>query len=173
MADTVKLPAPPTEVKRNRSVDGLAPLLREAMFSWQAEMGSRGHPVQIFETLRNDDRQRHLFGFGRTWDDGRGIVTYSETADDTWHGFGLAFDAIPADGDWNDMKTFRLGAELAINHGLTSGADWNRNGQTDDERFKDWPHFQWGRLRRSPSPNAARIVEERGLAGLWAFVGAA
>jgi hypothetical protein len=76
-------------------------------------------------------------------------------------------------GGWNDPEFFTLLMKLAAKHGCVSGADWNRNGSAKDERFQDWPHIQFGTLRRSPSPHAARLVNQLGLAGMWSHVGAA
>lgn len=170
----VKLPKPPlVEVPRISVRGGLAPVFDARLTLILADLDKMGTPGKIFETTRTDARQRYLHGFGRLYDDGRGTVTYSLSADDTWHGFGLAADIISVKGNWNDPPFFKNLMVCANRHGCTSGADWNKNGSSEDERFKDWPHVQFGPLRRSPSPTAARIASERGLHGLWVFVGAA
>ena len=109
--------------------------------------------ARVFETLRTDDRQRFLYGFGREYDDGRGVVTNSRTAMDTWHGFGLAVDIVDRAKLWNAPDDFWwvLGTS-ARRHGLVWGADWNGNWSSADERFMDRPHIQWGNgMRRRPS----------------------
>ena len=120
----------------------------------------------LYETLRTDPRQQWLFGFGRRYSDGRGIVTNSEDADETWHGFGLAVDIVHARRYWLAPEEFwaSLGS-AARRHGLVWGGDW--------PSFPDRPHLQWGgRMRRSPSPRAARLRESGGLPAVWAEVGA-
>lgn len=169
-----KLPSPPAEVPVNRSRAGLAPKFDAALtFLLDDLQAVTGVDWMVVETLRTDDRQRFLYGFGRSYDDGRGVVTHSETADETWHGFGLAADIVPTKTKWSKVDLFYPIPKLALKYGLTSGADWNRNGSSDDERFQDWPHVQWAAMRRSPSPNAARIVDERGLPALWSYLSAA
>ena len=43
-------------------------------------MKLRGLDAIVAETLRTDERQEFLYGFGRDYDDGRGIVTHSRAA---------------------------------------------------------------------------------------------
>lgn len=170
-----RLPAPPAEVPVQRTIDGLAPRFRTAVERVLAGMRTDGHDPVVFETLRTEERQAFLYGFGRDYDDGRGIVTHSDSAVDTWHGYGLAVDIISGsrlwsagDGFWTSLGTH------ARRHGLVWGADWNGNGRTDDERFVDRPHIQWGHgMRRSPSSRAAALQASGGNPAVWAVVGAA
>ena len=170
-----KLPKPKTNVPVRNTLDGLAPKFRAALVKMcddvQAATGTR--PL-IFETLRTQERQAHIHGFGRLYDDGRGIVTHSRDADDSWHyeRFGLAADVIHPTLRWGAPKSFwdAIGRAAQAN-GLTWGGDWDGNPATR-ERFVDVPHVQWGRCRRSPSPSARRIVDEQGTEALWREVGA-
>ena len=153
------LPAPTFTVPVERSLDGLAPRFRARIEQLVAAVPD----AMVYETLRSEARQQYLYGFGRQWDDGRGIVTNSETNIDTWHGYGLAVDIIhkakgwDAPADWWD----RLGAE-AIIRGLTWGGKWT---------FKDLPHVQWGPpMRRSPSPSASLLKAKGGNEAVWKVV---
>jgi len=169
------LPAAPVEVAVDRTLHALAPRFRERVEAVVADLEAWGFDPWIFETTRSNERQQFLHGFGRRYDDGRGIVTYSETNSDTWHGYGLAVDIISRVHHWKANKWFwdTLGLS-ARRHGLVWGADWNSNGRSDDERFQDRPHIQWGRpMRRSPSSTAARLLREGGMARVWREVGAA
>jgi len=83
-----KLPLPPAEVPVQSDIALLAPFFREAVKRVVEDMKAWGYTPQVFETMRTADRQAFLHGFGRTYDDGRGVVTYSQSADDTWHGYG-------------------------------------------------------------------------------------
>lgn len=163
------LPKPPTEVPVHRALTDLAPQFAEAVGRVCADLTAWGFDPWVFETLRTDERQRFLHGFGRRYDDGRGVVTHSETSADTWHGFGLAADIISRSMHWNASPWFweTLGLS-ARRHGLVWGADWNNNGRTDDERFADRPHIQWGApMRRSPSSRASQLLQAQGIEAVW------
>ena len=170
-----RLPAPPAEVPVQRDLDGLAPQFRAAIDRVLDRMRADGHDPMVFETLRTEARQQFIYGFGREYDDGRGIVTHSESAADTWHGYGLAVDIICKRTMWGGSKQFWMSLGVAVrSEGLVWGADWNNNGRTDDERFVDRPHVQWGNgMRRSPSSRAVALQAAGGNAAVWAAVGAA
>lgn len=164
----------PAEVPVERSLEALAPKFRAAIGRVCATLLGLGFRPWVFETLRTTERQRYLYGFGREYDDGRGLVTHSADADETWHGYGLAVDIICRDTLWAAPPAFweALGRACARER-LTWGGDWNGDGRSDDERFVDRPHVQWGpRMRRSPSPKAARLQAEGGNEAVWREVGA-
>jgi hypothetical protein len=157
-----KLPLPPLVVPVDQSLDGLAPKFRACVENILKAMPD----AMVYETLRTDARQSYLYGFGRDWDDGRGVVTHSETAQDTWHHYGLACDIIHKTRGWGAPTAWwdQLGAE-AKKLGLVWGGNWT---------FHDDPHVQWGApMRRSPSPSAAKLQAEGGNAAVWKVVGAA
>lgn len=161
-----KLPLPPAEVPRLSAVEHLAPRFRGALLAVCEDVREAGWPPLIYETLRTDARQQFLFGFGRLYSDGRGVVTHSADADETWHGFGLAADVVHATKYWSAPSEFweALG-NAARRHRLEWGGDW--------VSFRDRPHLQWGPpMRRSPSPRAARLRESGGLPAVWREVNA-
>ena len=167
MRSVITLPAPPDEVPRLSAIEHLAPKFRDALLAVCDELRAKNWPPLIFETLRTDARQAWLYGFGRRYSDGRGVVTHSQDADETWHGFGLAADVLHARRYWLAPEEFweSLGS-AARRHGLAWGGDW--------PSFADRPHLQWGApMRRSPSPRAARLRIEGGLPAVWREVGAA
>lgn len=166
MASRVTLPPPPPEIPRLSAVEHLAPRFRVALLQVLDELRTEHWPPLVFETLRTDARQQWLHGMGRSYSDGRGVVTHSRDADETWHGFGLAADVVHARAYWSAPSEFwtALGA-AARRCGLVWGGDW--------PGFPDRPHLQWGGpMRRSPSPRAARLRESGGLPAVWAEVGA-
>ncbi|HEY9450072.1 MAG TPA: M15 family metallopeptidase [Gemmatimonadaceae bacterium] len=173
MATIVKLPPAPAEIAVCRDMSVLAPGFRSRSEKLLARMEERGHPCFVAETFRTPERQRFLWGFGREYDDGRGVVTHSRDADETWHGFGLAVDIVHRGLWWDAPASFwRSLEEEAERLGLTSGADWDRDDSTRSQ-FKDLPHVQFGPpMRRSPSPRAARLRAAGGLPAVWAEVGA-
>jgi hypothetical protein len=155
----------PAEVPVTRDVHVLAPRFRSALERVLVTMRGLGHDPLVVETLRTSDRQRFLYGFGRDYDDGRGVVTYSSDADETWHGYGLAADVVCAGKYWNATKAFwdALG-RACEREGLEWGGTW---------AFVDKPHIQWGKpMRRSPSPRAGRLLAAGGPPAVWREVGA-
>lgn len=173
------LPKPPAEVPVRKDLDLLAPKLHKAVLQLLLRLTERGFDPIVFETFRDDARQRFLYGFGREYDDGRGVVTKAATADTTWHGFGLAVDIISRKHGWKAPDEFwtALGEECR-KLGLCWGNDWDGDGvpveKDPDEKFGDRPHVQWGKpMRRYPSPLAKQIRDEHGLEALWRTVGAA
>lgn len=164
------LPPAPAEVRApvNASLDGLAPQFRAALVAMCDAVEAAGHArPRIFETLRTAERQRYIYGYGRTWDDGRGVVTNSRTHLTTWHGFGLAADVIHPTLHWNAPAAWWTAVgEAARAAGLEWGGDW--------ASFPDRPHVQWGKCRRSPSDRARSLLAGPvGVAAVWREVGAA
>lgn len=161
-----RLPQPPTPAPpRQNTMTGLAPGFLVKLRATLAQMHFLGFDATPFETLRTDERQTYLYGFGRWYDDGRGIVTHSQDADETWHHFGLACDVVSATQGWNAPSQFwsQLG-QCAIRCGLAWGGQWHR---------PDLPHVQFGSpMRPSPSPRAARLFAAGGFEAVWTAVGA-
>lgn len=171
--------APPAEVACCDDLAQLAPQFRFAIERLLERLEAQGFKARIAETIRTNERQAYLYGFGRDYDDDRGIVTQSPSALTSWHGFGLAVDIVHATLGWGAPSTFWAALErAALAEGLTSGADWNRNGE-HDEKFCDRPHVQWycPGMRVSPSDHARQLVDqlglERGLHEVWIEVRAA
>lgn len=155
----------PDEPPRQSSVVGLAPKFRRAVEAIVDEMQEKGYKVRVFETLRSNERQAFLYGFGREYDDGRGPVTRARTAESGWHFYGLAADLVEDDSSpWIAPQKFwqELGL-IAEQHGCTWGGRWER---------VDFPHVQWGPCRRSPSHRAAELYRTGGRESVWQEVGA-
>jgi peptidoglycan L-alanyl-D-glutamate endopeptidase CwlK len=154
----------PPEVPVERSLDVLAPAFRAAVLRMLARLEG-GRTEWPFETLRTADRQGYLYGFGRDYDDGRGIVTRAELADTSWHGFGLAVDVVEKDATpWDAPPDFwaSLGA-AARAEGLVWGGDW---------KHPDRPHVQWGKCPASPPFKARALLQTDGMEAVWRLYGA-
>ena len=150
----------PPEPKPITSLDGLAPKFRAAVERVLAANDQR----VISESLRTIERQAWLYGFGREWDDGRGIVTHA-SGTTGWHPYGLAVDIIHRKKGWDAPMDFweALGAD-AEREGLVWGGRW---------KMRDLPHVQFGApMRTTPSAQAAHLAADGGLVALWRAVGA-
>lgn len=158
------LPPPPPEVPRIWTLDRLAPRFRRAVEAILADVSKE----KVFETLRTDERQVFLYGFGRDYDDPigpRGAVTNARTAMGGWHFYGLAVDIVEDDRTpWIAPAAFWQALGLAAErHGCKWGGRWKR---------VDLPHIQWGRCRKSPSQRARELYASGGREAVWREVGA-
>lgn len=162
----MKLPAPPAEVPAEHSLDGLAPKFHAKLMLVLNRLGMQGHPPRVAETLRSDERVKYLHGFGRAYDDGRGVVTNATDATKTWHHYGLAADIVHASKGWDAPEDFWVALrDAAVAEGLTAGFDW---------KFKDKPHVQFGPpMRDGPSEHAIALLASGGVEAVWKEVGAA
>ncbi len=150
----------PPEPPRIHALDDCAPQFARAI---ERVVASLPH-ARIFETIRTDERQRWLFGFGRDYDDGRGLVTHAHSAQYGWHYFGAAADIIHDAYEWDAPSTWWDDlANVAEAHGLTSGARW---------KMADKPHVQHGACRTTPSDEARALYAAGGNAAVWKAVGA-
>lgn len=150
----------PAEPPRIHSLDDCAP-----QFAAAVEQVLLAVPnAVVFESLRTDERQAWLYGFGRDYDDGRGLVTHAETAENGWHFFGLAVDIIHQRKEWDagDAWFTSLG-EAYEAHGLTWGGRW---------KMRDLPHGQHGKCRTTPSDEARSLYRSGGNEAVWDAVGA-
>lgn len=154
----------PAEVPVNRSLDGLAPKFRVALDAMLRDL--TGGPVEWpFETVRTPERQAFLYGFGRDYDDGRGIVTHAISNATTFHGYGLAVDIVEKDATpWTAPDTFwqAIGA-AATAHDLKWGGHWKR---------KDLPHVYWGKCPATPTPHDQKLLHTVGPEAVWLKYGA-
>jgi peptidoglycan LD-endopeptidase CwlK len=160
------LPSPPPEVPADQSLLELAPKFQAKVKELLDRMRARGWDAVVAESVRTNARQQWLYGFGRQYDDGRGIVSNSQDGDETWHHFGLAVDIISEKQEWDAPPRFwnDLGAN-AVALGLSWGGNWSS--------FPDKPHVQAGPpMRQSPSPRAARLLADGGMEAVWKEVGA-
>lgn len=165
------LPKPPAEVPACADLELLAPKFRRDVTRLLIRMRERGHEAVVRETGRSAERWQYLYGFGRLYDDGRGVVTKASSPELTWHFYWLAADIVCAKRGDDATPAFRTAlGEEAKQFGLTWGGDW-----TDiNPPHGDWPHVQPGApMRPRPSPLAKQIVDEHGLEALWRTVGAA
>lgn len=174
-----KLPAPPRAVPVDRDLTRLAPHFKTKIELLLCKMEDKGRDPMVFEAFRSDERAVYLYGFGRFYDDDRGVVTKAKTAERTWHRYGLAVDIISKTKQWGAPDAFWTDLRLlATELGLRSGDDWDRDGipveHDPDEHTADRPHVQWGPpMRVTPSDHAVALLRAGQLQAVWEEVGAA
>lgn len=155
----------PREPPRSANLDECAPKFAEKIRQLVARLESQGYDPLVYEVMRTDERCAWLYGFGRDYDDGRGIVTHAASGERSWHRYGLAVDIVSRSLAWNAPDGFwaALRTEAAA-LGLESGGAW---------KMADRPHVQWGHpMRTTPSARAGELFESGGLPAVWAEVGA-
>ena len=94
----------------------------------------------ILEGYRDKERQNKLY------DEGKTKVRYPEGRHN--HNPSLAVDVARYPIDWDDRERhtlfagFVIGIARGMDIELRWGGDWNRNWDTMDNRFDDFPHFE-------------------------------
>lgn len=161
----------PPEPARVTSTDAEPRRFRLAADAWADAMRRRGFPVEIEETLRTDARQRWLYGFGRLYDDGRGIVTNAPDGSHTWHRYAVARDYACALAATHPDEYRRAAIFAAEACGLTSGYDWHHDGGATTH-FVDGPHIQFGKCAVSPTWRSALLYTAGGLPAVHKAIGA-
>lgn len=157
----------PPEPPAITSLDVVAPQFRVAVLRLLGIYEEEGHPLAVRESLRTAARQAWLWGFGRSYDDGRGIVTNVSNIWTGWHPHGLAVDLVSKIAGDNVPQSFwDVLHNRAESLGLVAGI---RVGASEDN-----PHIQWGHgMRVTPSWRARVLVMTGGEPRLWRAVGAA
>jgi hypothetical protein len=145
-------------------LNGLAPAFRRKVDQVLRDMVAQGLDPLVIEARRSDVRQAYLYGFGRTYDDGRGIVTNARTASNTMHGYGLAVDIISKSKQWNAPASFwQALAVTAEKYGCAAGLRW---------KMKDSPHIQMGGIPVSPTEQMIASRAAGGAERVWNAIGA-
>ena len=94
----------------------------------------------ILEGYRRKERQNKLY------DEGKTKVRYPEGRHN--NNPSLAVDVARYPIDWDDRERhtlfagFVIGIANSMGIDLRWGGDWNRNWDTKDNRFDDFPHFE-------------------------------
>lgn len=157
----MRLPLPERDVPACRSLDVLAPKFRAALVATLADVSDG----KLTETLRTAERQSFLYGFGRDYDDGRGIVTNAPTSLTSHHGYGLGADVVQVVHEWSaPLSWFTHLGEVAERHGLKWGGRW---------RHPDLPHLYFGGCPDVPSYAMRTLYASSGVEAVWQLCGAA
>lgn len=94
----------------------------------------------VLQGTRDEETQNRLF------DEGKSKLRWPESKHNSLP--SNAVDVAPYPIDWNDTGRFymfvgytkRVAEEMGIK--IRVGADWDSDGNTDDQTFNDLPHFE-------------------------------
>jgi len=120
----------------SRKIEDLVPEAQIACKKFIEECKKNDINVQIIQTLRDSEYQASLYALGRT-KPGKKVTNCDGVKSKSNHQSGKAWDAVPLkDGkiDWNDDKTFKKMADIAVSLGLRAGYYF--------KSLKDSPHFE-------------------------------
>lgn len=155
---------PPPEVPVDKDIFKLAPLFAEKVMAVMMDLNRMGHDATMAEGFRSDERAAFLYGFGREYDDGRGIVTNAKDGSKTWHRYGLAADIVSKSKGWDAPEKFWTElANVALATGLNPGGRW---------KFADKPHVQWADMPVSPKDEDWKLLQSDGPNAVWKKYGA-
>jgi len=121
------------------SIDSLDPYVASLARRFLELCRENGLDVRILSAFRSWDEQDALYAQGRT---APGPVVTDAMGGDSYHNWGLAFDAAPfVNGrvDWNNRELFDKMGEL----GQQAGLEWGGNWTTYRINLLDLPHFQY------------------------------
>lgn len=121
------------------SIDSLNPYVANLARRFLALTGENGIDVRIISAFRSWDDQDALYAQGRTQP---GEIVTDAMGGDSYHNWGLAFDAAPVKNgqiDWDDTAAFNRMGEL----GQQAGLEWGGNWTTYQIALVDLPHFQY------------------------------
>ena len=95
----------------------------------------------VLEGQRSEERQNELFKEGKT------KVVFPNSKHNA-KPYSKAVDVAPYPIDWDDRERqtlfagFVLGMAKAMNINRRWGGDWDKDWETSDNRFDDFPHFE-------------------------------
>ena len=142
----------------------LAPLFRLAVAKSINDCLKVGLDAKVYEACRSNEVQTAYYALGRSVIPPTYTVTNAPTADHSWHFFGLAVDVISASKGWDVTPMWM---RMVAAHFKANGCDWG-----GDWQHPDYPHFQWGRCKPSPSDEARSLYASGGNHAVWEAVGA-
>lgn len=156
---------PPSDAPRVvRSLDTLAPKFAAAVRAALNDANAAGLDATVFEARRSRELAVLYYARGRTVKPPERTVTNAPDETYSWHGYGLAVDVISLSKAWDKPPEWFAAVFVHFKrHGCRWGGEWKQ---------KDWPHFQWGRCKASPSNEARRLLATSGVASVWQAVGA-
>jgi peptidoglycan L-alanyl-D-glutamate endopeptidase CwlK len=121
------------------SLDSLDPYVATLARRFISLANENGIDVRIISAFRSWDEQDRFYAQGRTTP---GSIITDAMGGDSYHNWGLAFDAAPVVNgvvDWNAIDLFNRMGEL----GQQVGLEWGGNWTSYEIALIDRPHFQY------------------------------
>lgn len=175
----------------DRDLTKLAPKFRLAVESAIDTCHDRGYDAMVWEAYRSPELAMLYYARGRPpTAEYPKPVTNAKTNLYSWHGYYLAVDVISRKEKWfNVDPKLLIGVSTDVRQMIIQqraeeariwfagvatifksyGCDWGGDWTPGKE---DFPHFQWGRLKPSPSDAARSMLATQGIEFLWRYVGA-
>ncbi len=143
---------PQPTAENSRDIKDCVPYLQERWPKLQAMFQERtGRQLILTCTYRSERIQNELYQQGRRGIPGEKIVTkldgYTKRSRHNLYpsaALDVAVDVDPGPGkhiSW-DTAAYEPLIGICQELGLRSGADWDMDGDSSDERFIDWPHIE-------------------------------
>ena len=148
----------------SRDLTLLAPHFREAVEHAITDCQAQGLDAYVYEAYRSQELQALYYARGRTIIPPLKPVTNASSNLYSWHGYGLAVDVISRTHGWQPPEGaawFTKVAEAFQKFDCRWGGEW---------KMRDYPHFQWGRCKPSPSEVARRLIRAQGPEAVWKIV---
>lgn len=122
------------EVTGSKNIETLHPQVKDRCEALIERMEALGKPIWISSCLRSFKDQDDLYAQGRTE---LGNIVTNAQGGQSYHNYGLAFDAVFKDFNWNPPSEdwWEILGEEGKKLGLEWGGDWSG--------FRDRPHFEW------------------------------
>lgn len=120
----------------SRKIEDLKPEAQIKCKQFIEECAKNGIEIKIIQTLRDSEYQASLYAQGRTLP-GKKVTNCDGYKNKSNHQSGKAWDAVPLKNgqiDWNDDKSFKKMADIAVKLGLNAGYYF--------KSLKDSPHFE-------------------------------
>lgn len=175
----------------DRDLHKLAPKFQLMVAQCLEMCHNAGLDAVVWEAYRSTELQALYYRRGRppTTEYPR-PVTSAKTNEYSWHGYGLAVDVISQKEKWfnPDQAIVRAMQDPARQMYLEKrrmegeawfarvaaifkrcGCDWGGDWQ---KPHQDPPHFQFGRLKATPSDRARELLRQGGMEAVWRVVGA-
>lgn len=120
-----------------RDVNQLLPTVVILTLAALYECKRRGIPVLLSQTWRSEKAQHQDYLSGKSKVDGLKGMHPNRVAEDMYT------DPKRTGGKLYHEPSLQAAANVFKSFGATWGGDWDNDGRTDDEKFRDWPHIQW------------------------------
>ena len=134
-----------TALYEKKGIDALHPEVRSRCEALIERMEFLGMPIIIHSTFRTAKHQDDLYEQGRTTP---GAIVTNAKGLQSYHNYGLAFDAIFKLHHWNPPNADAWWSTLGL-EGQKLGLEWGGRWPSPDRPHFEWhPHITWRDLEK-------------------------